>query len=139
MAAWFEWFGHRRHEPYERPLDLVPVPLIASTSTAEGGEAARVVLLEPRFRGGPFAAWMQARLPAGRAHVRVALDERGSTIWRLLDGRRNVADVMRGFVAAHPQEAEQASERVWLFLSELGRHGFVRLRDPHKPAPGSRR
>jgi hypothetical protein len=108
----------------DRILEMVPQPLVNSRESRVDG-FSQVVLLEPRFRNGPLAGWLQSRLPTERAYVEVRLEAFGSTIWRLLDGCRNVADIMRGFVAAHPDQADNASERVWLFLQGLERHGFV--------------
>jgi len=122
----------RRTVAQERILELVPHTLVAARETCVGS-AVQVVLLEPRFRRGPFARWLQSRLPPERAHVEVRLEAFGSTIWRLLDGRRNLADIMRGFVAAHPDQAEQASERVWIYLQELERHGFVSFQQAATP------
>lgn len=122
MRGWFR----RKTVAGDRILELVPQTLVdARESRVDGG--VQVVLLEPRFRRGPGARWLQSRLPPERAHIEVRLEAFGSTIWGLLDGRRNLAEVMRGFVAAHPDQADQASERVWLFLQELERHGFVNL------------
>ncbi len=135
VRTWARGGARRSWDEGARILELVPQPLVASREDpATDGDGSRLVLLVPRFRSGPAARWLQARLPARRAHVEVRLEVFGSTIWRQLDGRRNVADLMRGFVAAHPDQADQASERVWLFLMELERHGFVRLRDPHPTA-----
>jgi DNA-binding HxlR family transcriptional regulator len=72
-------------------------------------------------------------LPPERAHIEVRLEAFGSTIWRLLDGRRDLDEIMRAFVAAHPEQAEQASQRVWIFLQELERHGFVSLQQETTP------
>jgi len=125
--------NRRRTIEGERILELVPRTLVEARETPIDG-ASLVVLLEPRFHRGPLARWLQSRLPPERAHVEVRLEAFGSTIWRLLDGRRNLAEIMRAFVAAHPDQADQASERVWIYLQELERHGFVSLRQAtHSP------
>lgn len=116
----------------ERILELVPQTLVEARETLVDG-VAQVVLLEPRFHRGPLSRWLQSRLPPERAHVEVRLEAFGSTIWRLLDGRRNLAEIMCAFVAAHPDQADQASERVWIFLQELERHGFVSLQPGTTP------
>jgi Coenzyme PQQ synthesis protein D (PqqD) len=126
------WWNRRMTVDGERILDLVPRTLVGARESLADG-AAQVVLLEPRFRGGPLSRWLQARLPPERAHVEVRLDAFGSTIWRLLDGRRNLAGIMCAFVAAYPDQADQASERVWIFLQELERHGFVSLQQEATP------
>ncbi|MBA4378501.1 MAG: hypothetical protein C0395_07595 [Gemmatimonas sp.] len=124
--------NRRRTIDGERILELVPRTLVDARETPIDG-ASLVVLLEPRFHRGPLARWLQSRLPPERAHVEVRLEAFGSTIWRLLDGRRSLAEIMRAFVAAHPDQADQASERVWIFLQELERHGFVSLQQETLP------
>ena len=102
---------------------LRPEPLLDS-SRAEDGQ---VVLLVPRFRRGPLARWLQARLRPERAHVRVTLEERGSWLWNACDGRRSVRELVDGFRDAFPAESRQVPERVCQFLYQLAHHDFIRF------------
>ena len=121
--------GRRRPSRWEGVdvLALRPLPLVESR-VRDGGDLLE--LLAPRFMSGPLGRWLQPRLRPERAHVRVLLDARGTAVWSFLDGRRNVGEVMRAYVAVHPDDAEQASERVWLFLAALERQRFVRFLAP---------
>ena len=119
--------GSRKKERQNRwegvnVLDLVPQRLIAH----ESGDDGLLNLLDPRFKG-RLLGWLQPRLPAGRAYVKVRLDAQGSIIWQALDGESTVSDVVRGFVARNPEDAEQAAERVWRFLTAMEHHGFISL------------
>ncbi len=101
---------------------LVPVRLVDSRATEDPD---RDELLVPRFRGGLAARWLQPRLPEERAHVRVRLDPRGTFLWRRVDGRTCIGELVGAFVAAFPDDARDAADRVWLFLVTLQRNGFI--------------
>lgn len=61
---------------------------------------------------------------------RVRLDERGSFVWRRIDGERTVAELARELGRAFGAEVEPADERVALLLRSLDRERFVELRSP---------
>ncbi|MBU0743339.1 PqqD family protein [bacterium] len=105
-------------------LELVPVQLVAHEASGTDG---LVRLLEPRFRDRLLGRILQPRLPRERAHVKVELDARGSDIWRAIDGRTSVAELVGLFVARHPDDSQQAPERVWRFLAVMEHHGFIEL------------
>jgi len=84
-------------------LELTPVRL-APWSEVEG----RVVIERPKPQGaGRFGEMVRYWL----AVRRIRLDERGSLVWRLLDGERSVADVARGLREEFGEEVEPAEER----------------------------
>ncbi len=105
-------------------LALKPEPLVASLMDDEN---ARVVLLVPRFRTGPLAHWLQPRLRAERAYIRVSLEERGSWLWGQCDGRRTVGDIAAEFRDVFPQDSQEAERRVAMFIYSLVDNGFIRL------------
>jgi hypothetical protein len=109
---------------------LRPERCVEATESAEGN----VVLLVPRFRRGPLASWLQARLRPDRAHVRVTLEQRGTWLWRSCDGTATVRDLVEGFRAAFPGDGDQVPERVCQYVYQLARHDFVRF--ANLPAKG---
>jgi hypothetical protein len=129
--------GKKRERPQWAGLDamdLVPVRRIESELfDAED----RIRLLEPRFKKGLLGRFLQSRLPRNRAHVKVELDARGSDLWRAIDGRASVADLVRLFVERYPDDTEQAAERVWRFLAVMEHHGFIELEPDGEPRPKS--
>lgn len=83
----------------------------------------------------PWAATL-SRLFRGEAppqrRRQLQLDSLGSAVWRLLDGRRSVAQVVAAFreqYQLHPKEAELSVTR---FLKTLGERGlvFMKIDDP---------
>jgi len=113
-------------------MDLVPVRRIESEIfDAED----RIRLLDPRFKKGLLGRFLQSRLPRERAHVKVELDARGSDLWRAIDGRCKVADLVRLFEDRYPDDTEQAADRVWRFLAVMEHHGFIELSPDDLPDP----
>ena len=102
---------------------LRPEPCVEATDAPDGS----VVLLVPRFRRGPLAGWLQSRLRPERAHVRVTLEERGTWLWRSCDGNATVADLVEGFRAAFPADADQVAERVCRYVHQLASNDLVRF------------
>ena len=89
------------------------------------GEDGIIRLLEPRFKDRLLGRFLQPLLPRERAHVKVALDAQGSDIWRAIDGRTRIAELVRMFVERYPDDTEQAPERVWRYLAVMEHHGFI--------------
>lgn len=105
---------------------LVPARRIGSRRRSDG----RLELLAPRFRG-RWLGWLQARLPAERAHERVVLDELGATVWDLLDGTRDIGGVCDGLASAlPPEEHEGLVARTWAYLQQMAAEGWIDLRAP---------
>ncbi len=50
---------------------------------------------------------------------------RGSFLWRLLDGKRRVIDLVREFEVAFPADRENAPERVSMYLHAMYDNKFI--------------
>ncbi|MCG6906159.1 MAG: PqqD family protein [Desulfobacteraceae bacterium] len=95
-------------------------------------DSGELLLVYP-VRVRPWFGSLARRLGAPAAEVqtrRLQLDTLGTAAWRLLDGRRTVAGVVRAFAhefQLHPREAEVSVTR---FLKELGKRGLIGLKAP---------
>jgi hypothetical protein len=98
-------------------------------SDAETGERQRVVIERPLPPVRGLRGLVQ-RVSALTGVRRVRLDERGSFVWRQIDGERTVAEIARELGAEFGAEVEPADERVALLLRSLDRERFVELRSP---------
>ena len=101
---------------------LQAIPIRAShVQTAYEADCA--VLLYPRFK----RAWMQRfLLPKGMSpYIRVRLEQHGTAVWNLIDGRRTVADIIN-LLTAQTTEADYPS-RIATYLMQLQKDGFIRL------------
>ena len=91
------------------------------------------LLLTYPVRVRPWFTSLARRLGAPAVDVqtrRLQLDTLGTAAWRLLDGRRTVAGLVRAFARQfqlHPREAEVSITR---FLKELGKRGLIGLKAP---------
>jgi hypothetical protein len=117
------WLRRRRYAGIDF-LDLVPEHAVAH-EVDSGGD--RIVLLMPRFQGTVFYGWLQRFLRGSRRYIRVPLDERGSLLWRRIDGRTPVRSLVESFVTQFPDDAEDASERVCRYVYSLEQNRFVRF------------
>lgn len=102
-------------------LDTVPV--CAEIVQTEWEDECAVLIL-PRFR----KAWMQRWLvpKALSREVRIPLEEHGSAVWRLMDGRRTVGEII-GLLEQHFEADKNYASRVAAYIVQLQRDGFIRL------------
>lgn len=105
-------------------LETVPV---RSEHIRTEWEGACAVLAYPRFK----RAWMRRFfLPKGMSpDIHVRLEEHGTAVWSLIDGRRNVAEIL-ALLAAHFEGDENYESRVATYLMQLQRDGFIRFLAP---------
>lgn len=102
-------------------LDTVPMRAeIVRTAWEDGC----VVLILPRFR----KVWMQRWLlpKALSPEVRIRLEEHGTAVWKLIDGRHTVAEII-ALLQPHFEPDENYASRVAAYVVQLQRDGFIRL------------
>jgi len=63
----------------------------------------------------------------GVSHIRRPLDELGTRIWLLCDGRKSFADICIVMDEEFKEKIEPVSKRVWTFIEILIRVGLMRL------------
>lgn len=102
-------------------LDAVP---IHSEHISTGWEGECAVLSYPRFK----RAWMQRwLLPKGMSpDIHVPLEEHGSAVWRLIDGRRTVQEII-DLLADHFRDDLTYASRVAAYVLQLRKDKFIRL------------
>lgn len=102
-------------------LDAIPVP--AGHIVAELVDGY-MVLAYPRFKKRWMCRWL---LPKGMSpYVHVTLEEHGTAVWKLIDGKRSVRDIV-ALLAVHFGEGEEYAPRVAAYLMQMQRDGFIRL------------
>jgi len=74
--------------------------------------------LVKRF-GGP-QAWIQMK--------KIELDELGTEVWDLLDGKQSVRQLIKSFAGTHRLEPREAEMSVTQFIRELGKRGLVAMK-----------
>ena len=104
---------------------LAAVPHKNATMKIEHGGAATLVSVpvrRPRWLVPPVS-WV---LPWSE-HRRVQLDEPGTEVLNLCDGKRNVEEVIETFVQKHKLSFREGQTAVTQFLRELLRRGIIVL------------
>ena len=59
---------------------------------------------------------------------KLQLDELGTAVWDLVDGKRSVRQLVKAFAGTHQLELREAEVSVTLFMRELGRRGLIAMR-----------
>lgn len=115
--------GKRSKTPREANLlDLVPERI----GMSEPGEGALVTLLMPRFRHAFLRRLVEPRLRPDRRYFKLHLDDIGSAVWELCDGKRTVREIAETLAARFPDKlANQPYERLGTFLQQLERGRFI--------------
>jgi hypothetical protein len=100
-------------------LDLVPVQNMDWKKDEDGS----IQLLKPKFRSALFRKHILPKMK--RPYYRVKLDEKGSFLWSLIDGKRCVREIGVSFSKKFGAEAEPLYDRLAVFLQQLERSGFI--------------
>jgi len=59
---------------------------------------------------------------------KLQLDELGTSVWKLMDGKRSVRQLIKMFAGTHLLEPREAEVSVTKFIRELGRRGLIGMR-----------
>ncbi len=65
-------------------------------------------------------------------HRKLQLDALGISVWNLLDGKRNVREIIGLFQNTHQLHAREAEVSVTQFLRELGRRELIAIQEKAK-------
>jgi hypothetical protein len=69
---------------------------------------------------------MQRFIPRGRSpYIRANLDEIGSKVWLLIDGKRKVGDIAIILKEELKEKVEPVYDRLYLFMNQLYQNGFI--------------
>ncbi len=92
-----------------------------------------VITYKKEFRA--FERFLYRKL-GGVSHIRRPLDELGTRIWLLCDGRKSFAEICAVMDEEFKERVEPVSKRVWTFIEILIRVGLMRLEsEPRGPLP----
>lgn len=109
-------------------LDRIPVKnLQISENRLETGE---VVISYPVTMR-PFFAGLVKRFGGPEVPAQMKkfqLDELGTSVWNLMDGKRSVRQLVKIFAGTHRLEPREAEVSVTQFIRDLGRRGLIGMR-----------
>jgi len=118
--SWFFGAAGRDKPEIDRSESLMGVP-VRNEGLRISGDAGRltITVLVPRSRG--FIGRFQPRV----MERNVRLDEVGSYVFGLIDGRRNTRDIMDKFVARYKTNRREAELSIIAFFKSLARRGVI--------------
>lgn len=76
----------------------------------------------------PFESFLRKRF-GGPRYIRRPLDELGSTVWLLCDGRRDLAEICVIMDEKYKERIEPVFRRVWDLIGTLARSGLMRIEE----------
>lgn len=102
-------------------LQVVPFRKSNITTETEGN---CVTIAFPRFKHG----WMNRfLLPKGmKPEIRIRLEEHGTAVWELIDGKRNVGEIIEK-LADHFGKEEGYESRITTYILQLQKDGLIKL------------
>jgi hypothetical protein len=125
-----KWFRSKKQQPaFSRQDALKRVPL-KNPHVRESRLESGVALLAYPQQMRPFMAALSRRIGGSAAlnqERKLQLDDLGTQVWDMIDGRRSVQDLIERFAERHRLRSREAEVSVTQFLRELGRRGVIGL------------
>lgn len=84
-----------------------------------------VVLLVPKFRNKYLVKYILPHLH--KPHFRVKLDEYGSFIWKMIDGKTTVGEISEKLTVTYGENFDPNYERIGKFIASLAYNKFLLL------------
>jgi len=108
-------------------LDIIPCKEEHIITEYEGELS---VIAFPRFK----RLWVQKYLlPKGMSpYIRVRLEEHGTAVWNIIDGKRTVREIIM-LLADHFVGETNYESRVTIFITQLRKDGFIKYLTPDLP------
>jgi len=99
-------------------LELVPRTL---AEWENDGDRVRILL--PRFGSGRIGRFLERHLKS--SPIRVRLDEFGSAVWQLCNGKRNVQEIADSLLARFGSRIQPVHDRLATFFRQLEHRGLI--------------
>ena len=111
-----------------KALTLTPVKNIESSEVTLNSGV--VVIRYPVTMRPWMAKWIQRfKGPSPQIGSRkLQLDNLGTEVWKMIDGKRTVRDIVDAFAETHQLEDREAEMAVTQFLRDLGKRGLIGLK-----------
>jgi coenzyme PQQ synthesis protein D (PqqD) len=122
---------HAAHLQLTKNQALTLTPVKNTESTEEPLDSGNIVIRYPVSMRPWMAKWIQRfKGPAPQIGTRkLQLDSLGTEVWKLIDGRRTVQDIVDVFAESHQLETREAEMAVTQFIRDLGKRGVIGLQE----------
>ena len=85
-----------------------------------------VTILIPKFKTEFFRKLIPKSKPKD---IRINLDELGSAVWKSIDGKKKVSDIVTELSNMYGEKIHPAAERIAKFLEEIYKHKFINFKE----------
>lgn len=103
-------------------LELTPYRLQEFEETKDG----KINLLFPKFKIELFNFF----IPRNKSKkIKIKLDDYGSQVWKLIDGKNNVNDIVLYIFEKYEDDLKPEEERITKFLTTLYQHKFIAFKE----------
>lgn len=133
----------RLDTPGSREQALACIP-VKNPRVAEEKNGSGEVCLTYQVQVKPWFGGIYKRFSSRRDTIidrKLQLDGLGTAVWRMIDGKRTVREIIDAFQAAHQVSRREAEISVSTFLKELGKRGLLAMRTgkitPSSPPGGA--
>jgi hypothetical protein len=107
-------------------FDMTPIANYKHEINSDG----IVVVLIPRFDNHFIGKWLNKT--SSKKEIKSDLDEQGSKVYLLIDGKRTVFDIYKIIKDKEILDLEQAQERIITYLRMLYNNGLVEFKELRK-------
>ena len=109
---------------------LTAIPVQNSEVTTEVSASGHILIRYPVTLRPWMAKWLQ-RLKGSSPQIRfrkLQLDNLGTDVWRMIDGKRTVQDIIDNFAQIHQLPTSESESAITQFLRDLGKRGLIGMR-----------
>ena len=124
-------FKKKPTEPSISRAEALERIAVKSTQITEARLVTGEIVISYPVTMRPFFAGLVKRFGGPEVQVRMKklqLDELGTSVWDMIDGKFSVRKLVERFAKTHQLEAREAEVAVTQFIRELGRRGLIALR-----------
>ncbi len=113
----------------QRALTAIPVQNTeVSTETLISGQ----ILIRYPVTMRPWLAKWVRRFKGDSGQIRfrkLELDNLGTNVWQMIDGKRTVQDIIDEFAQIHQLQAGESESAITQFLRDLGKRGLIGMQE----------
>ena len=109
---------------------LAAIPVQNSEVTTEITASGNILIQYPITMRPWMAKWLQ-RFKGTSPQIRfrkLELDNLGTGVWEMIDGKRTVQDIIDKFAQIHQLQVAESESAITQFLRDLGKRGLIGMR-----------
>ena len=109
---------------------LAAIPVQNSEVTTQITASGHILIRYPVTMRPWMAKWLQ-RFKGTSPQIRfrkLQLDNLGTDVWQMIDGKRTVQDIIDQFGQIHQLQSAESESAITQFLRDLGKRGLIGMR-----------